>query len=400
MVDGVDGNPRASGPDGASSAGDSVQFPTAARWMGLAVLLATGAVLFPSAPGQARAPVSAGRPVVIAATRGGLAGIGQDRGAVFWCRRNSPLHATSFATRTDRTLRIACPSVSSDIALARGRVAVAGYDDLASMNVRVVVDALVSGHQRRVATIYAPDLYRDLVSDGTGLFYGVDRVSVEELKMTDNGSTYRATLVGGGVYRIIGSRAVRVAALHAPAALAAGNGMIAFATPQRRWVYQGNASDDFVRGGAWNGAVEIHRSKDASLVARFRPRGSVYDLALSREHAVVAAALRGERGYVAWYDSRTGTREGEILVADVSSLTTSGHLAVFHTTAHPSGTETVWLLDLRTGKRRPLDQSKNHSFITEPSVRGSRVAWGETTYGCISGPAKCSSRILTLSVAN
>jgi hypothetical protein len=314
--------------------------------------------------------------------------------------RNSPLHATSVATRVDRTLRIACPSVSSDIALARGRVAVAGYDDVASMDVRVVVDTLVSEHQRRVATIYAPDLYQGLVSDGTGLFYGVDRVSVNELKTTDNGATYRATLVGGGVYRIVGSRTVRVPALHAPAALAAGSGMIAFATPQRRWTYQGNASDDFVRGGAWNGVVEIHRSNDASLVTRFRPPGSVYDLALSREHALVAAALRGERGYVAWYNPRTGAREGEIHVGDVSSLSTSGHLAVFHTTAYPSGTETVWLLDLRSGKRQLLDQSKNHSLMIEPSVLGSRVAWGETTYGCISGPAKCSSRVLTLSVPN
>jgi len=369
------------------------------RMFGLAAVCAAAAASS-AACGANTLPTAPPAPTEVAEVPDFPLAVAQDAGAVYWCAAGT-LHATSLTTAVVVAPRVDCPSVSSDIALAPGRVATGGYDDVVAMDTESDVYTLVSGHSRRVARLDEGqlgdgDVYRGVVSDGTSLFYAVLRVSMSDVSRSSCSGEKatprcRGGVEGGALYRIVGARGVRMPALEPPAIIAAGDGLIALVPPPRHWVWVGaNAGPP----AAPDGKVQILDSSGVH-VASFQPHGVVRALSISREHAV-AAVETNHRMELEWYDPQTGVRQGQLRVeGSVGSLSTSGDLTAFFTGQNPNAAK-LWLLDLRTGERLLLTNTKHGGYSIGPSVFGRRVVWGEAGAGCVSGTTTCRSRLLSL----
>lgn len=324
-------------------------------------------------------------PPTVIVDRGDVFAVAQTPRTVVWCggrsQRTFGLHTTAIATGSDQV--IPATWCGSDIALASGRVAIAGYEEERCGEMTSMVTTVVGRRWRAVAGFVggcARDgvVYQGIASDGTNLYYAVLKVRMSSGQFGE----FRYRLAGGGIYRIVGARGVRAPGLRLAAVVAAAEGLIVLARPQQQ------APEPLPRAVP-NGQVEVRRSRDASLVATFRPRGVVRRLALSQEYAVaVVQASDGE--HIEWFAARTGARGGDVRAGgDASALSASGHLAVF-VEEGSEGTSTLWLLDLRSGRKTLL--TRVHGDLISPSVLGTRVVWGERDM--VKG-----SRVLALEVA-
>jgi hypothetical protein len=316
----------------------------------------------------------------IAVVSGQVIGVAQDSGSVAWLEATAAgcrLRVHPLAGGAGRVLRYAhgCLPTEHDLALAGGRAAWGGYEEVRCSDTHAAVYATDNSRARLVQEIPGDCLgygtsYQGLATDGSSFFASLLVTSPKPASSRcGDGGPCRWRLAGGRIVRIAGSKLVTVAGLPPTALLAAADGRVGLVAPAKTFSSNGRGAFDWPRA-AENGSVEIRDTSSTRVVTSFHPLGIVRAVALSATRAAVLvdakATLRIE-----WYDSDSGARYGAVTVprSTARKLSTDGRFAAF------AAGKTVRVLDLETGVQRVVARA-----TSEPvglSVRAGRLVWGE-----------------------
>jgi hypothetical protein len=277
-------------------------------------------------------------------------------------------------------------------ALAGRRVLWGGFQDCCNHGYGAVATAARRSKRRALRGIGQEfhtwgDFLTGAAGDGETLVYSLTTIDLSRGKEMDYHRGFIHCLprdpctwdvTGGGVWRVVGTRAVRVPSTPPTALVAAARGKIALVPTDRRRI-PGPCSNDNMVGcpeirTAVGGAVEIRNAITGVRTAWFSPRGRVTAVALDAE-TVVVIVRSGRKTRLEWYSARTGRHLGVTSLprptADV--LGAFGHTVVFH-----SG-RTILALDTRTKRIRALARARSEPVGL--SIEGTRVAWAETAGG-------------------
>jgi hypothetical protein len=339
------------------------------------------ALLALAAPAGSAATVVTVRasPATVAAVPGHVIGVAQDADSIAWLEAAGSgcwLRVQSLASGTVRTVRYAAGCLPADLALAGGRAAWGGYQDVRCSETYASVYTNDNSRGRLVQNIPGDCLgyrtsFQGLTSDGNSFFYSLLVTSAPAASSTcGNGGPCRWQLASGRIVRIAGTRPVTARGLPPAALIAAANGRIALVEPARS-AASGGQSFDWPRA-ARNGRVEIRNTGTAALVTSFSPQGTVRAVALSASRAVVLVEA-GDAFRIEWYDSDSGARLGAAPVPRSTApwVATDGRFVAF------SAGNTVRVLDMETDVQRIVSRA-----TSEPvglSVREGRLVWGENT---------------------
>ncbi len=325
------------------------------------------------------------QPTLLTRSTGYGLGVGQDATTVAWCA-DARLTMRTWSSGRERSVPAICPAVA-DVAVAGRRVAYAGYQEVRCVDTYSEVYSVVANRGKRVATLREGCIsegaaYRGLVSDGSAPIYAFVRSTVDsEDCVGGGGAVCTYTVVGGGAFRIVDVTSIRIPDVRSSAVIAAGQGLVATALAQQTTRWSGTGPLVFPRGDA-DGTIEIRRSTSGALVTAVQAGGVVRALAVTARR-LVAVVRRAGQSYVAWYDARTGDARGEIAASVALDdwrrpLAVAGDRAVFVDGVWPR-MSSIWLLDLRTGRRRLLLRRANPVY--DLSLVGRRLVWAEAARG-------------------
>jgi hypothetical protein len=319
-------------------------------------------------------------PATVAAASGQVIGVTQDEGSVAWLEATSSgcrLRVRAFRGGAARIARYArgCLPAEHDLALARGRAAWGGYEEVRCSDTHAAVYTVDGARARLVQEIPGDCLgygtaYQGLADDGASFFYSliVTRPRAGSSRCGEGGPC-RWQLASGQIVRIAGSRPVTVRGLPPAVLIAAAAGRIALVEPAAKDASNGRGPIEWPHA-APNGKVEVRDSVTRRLVTSFRPHGTVRAIALSAIRAVVLVKTPDVLK-VEWYDSDSGARLGTVAVPGSTArrLSTDGRFV-----AYAAG-KTVRSLDLETGLERVVARSSSPPVGL--SVREDRLVWGE-----------------------
>jgi hypothetical protein len=207
--------------------------------------------------------------------------------------------------------------------------------------------------------------------DGTTLVYSI--ATIEPSYGSDDQVDSWA-VAGGGVWRVVGSKSVRVPHTPPTAMLAVARRAIALVPADQRR-YHGPCSEKNPLGCAEvriapGARVEVRDAVNGVLIATFAPKGRVAALGMDEE--TVAVVVRsGREARVEWYSANSGKPLGTSSVprSIADSIDVSGHAIVLHRG------KTILAVD--TGTRQIRDLALVSSPPVGLSIEGDRVAWAE-----------------------
>ncbi len=324
--------------------------------------------------------VALAAPAPVVTTTGAVVGVAQDSsGGITWLSndgvRGCRLHLPS------RVVRYApgCGFVY-DLALAPGRVAWGGYDEVRCSETTASVWATAGARARQVDNIIGDctgydSAFQGLTSDGTNVYYSVLSTQTPGGSFANcgNGGPCKWVLKSGKVFRISPAGRRKVVAGLPPAALLAGaDGRLA-TVPAAAAASSNGKTFDWPRARL-DARVAVRRTSDWSVVTSFRPRGVVRGIALSASRAVVLVSS-GLSRRIEWYDLGSGAMHGSAHVppATDGTLSTDGRFVAFVVAS------TVRVLDLSTGAQRIVGQAPFGPGGI--SVVSGRLVWGQNRGG-------------------
>jgi hypothetical protein len=340
----------------------------------LVVGLAAALPLAASAGGGAEGSPSLDEPVTLVRAGSAIYSFAQDDETLAWEEQ----HAGYSETRSTIKVRSASGGRAVTVSRPDGGDGPYTMQEFALAGRRVLWGGFVSccnhgyGHVETAAPGSKPKVVHSLgleywtwgeyptgaAGDGTTLAFSI--ATVEQLGR--NG--WRVT--GGGVWRVVGSKSLRIARAPTPALLAASRGTIAL-VPADMSTQRG---DDLHVPIARGARVEVRDAATGALRASFAPKGSVAALGMDGDTVVVLVRV-GKQARVEWYSASSGKALGTKAVGPRASdrVDVSGHTIVFQQE------KTILSLDTRT--RKTLELARARSKPVGLSIEGGRVAWAE-----------------------
>lgn len=205
--------------------------------------------------------------------------------------------------------------------------------------------------------------------DGETLAYSIAHVWPND---PFGGNTWR--VASGGVWRVVGSRSIRIPGTPPTALLGAARGTIVLVPADRR-TFKGGHFAAGVRVAS-NARVEVRDVVSGTLRSSFAPRGRVS--AIGMDAGTVAVIVRsGTKARVEWYSTSSGKLLGATSVdrAVTNVVDVSGHTIVF------GQGRSILSIDTRKGATQGLARAS--ATPVGLSIEGSRVAWAESGFGRI-----------------
>jgi hypothetical protein len=327
------------------------------------------------------------QPTTVAVFPAQVIGVAQDSGSIAWLRQTASgceLDVRSPGGAEQRTAgsRADCVLAPADLALAAGRAAWGGYQDVNCGGTDAAVNtAAGSAHPRQVQQILGDCLgyataYQGLTSDGRSFLYALLVTRPESASTIDCGQGGRCSwqLAGGRIVRISGSHPHTIAGMPPAALLAGASGRVALVEPARSASSNGRSASafDWPRA-ALDGTVQIRDTTTVAIVSSFRPSGTVRAVALSARRAAVLVESAGGARRIEWYDVDSGARLGTVAVpaATDNRLSTDGRYVAF------AVGDTVRVLDLETREQRIVRRAA--SVPVGLSISNGRLVWGENS---------------------
>jgi hypothetical protein len=248
--------------------------PAKRAFIAITVLLAMlGSAAFasgsPRQPHNPQAPAEIADVVALAA--GQVLGVAQDQDEIAWLEASASgcrLHVRSLTGGAKRVIRWAprCLAAERDLALAGGRTAWGGYEEVRCSETTAAVYVSESSPARLVQEIPGDCLgfgtsFQGLVTDGDSFFYALLTTRPKpDSSRCGEGGRCRWRLAGGHIVRIAGLRPATARALPAAALIAAAAGRVALVQPAASAAARGRGPFDWPRA-ADNGSVEIRDTK-------------------------------------------------------------------------------------------------------------------------------------------
>ena len=263
------------------------------------------------------------------------------------------------------------PYSAEVFALSGRRVVWAGFVDCCNSSFGIVGTAAPGSKPRELRELgQGEEAWGDYptgaAGDGDTLVYSI--VTVEPFYGSDD-KVESWGVTGGGVWRVVGARDVRVPAVPPTTLLAAAQGAIALVPADLRRVLDRSNKPVSVQSEP-NARVEIRNAVSGAIRTSFRPGGRVTALGMDA-HTVAVLVRSGRTALVKWYSAESGTPVGsksvEPNVADMIGV--SGRFIVFRRA------RVILALDTRTGRTSELAQAR--SVPEGLSIEGTRVAWVE-----------------------
>jgi hypothetical protein len=338
-------------------------------------------------------------PATLVNVVGSINAFAQDGGELAWTSGGPPCpHVRIRGVRGGATEALSGTFGGDDcyvldaFALGGSRILWGGFQDCCNHGYGTVATAAPRSKRKELHGIGQEyhswgDFLTGAAGDGETLVYSLTTIDLSRGKEIDGNWGFVHCLprdpctwdvTGGGVWRVIGTKAVRVPGTPPTALVAAARRRIALAPADRRR-FPGPCSNERPVGcpeirTAAGGRVEIRDAITGIRTASFSPRGRVTALALDAQ-TVAVIARSGRTARVEWYSTRSGRQLGARRVprelADVLSV--AGHTVVLQ-----SG-RTILALDLATKLIRDLARARSEPIGL--SIEGTRVAWAETAGG-------------------
>lgn len=207
-----------------------------------------------------------------------------------------------------------------------------------------------------------------LAGDGSTLVYSVVAVSYANQLGCLSGGSCAKRVSGGGVYRVVGRRDLRIAGIGPALDVAASGTRVAYIPASSKVDPDGHPLASATL------PVEVREAATGGFVSRVDPVGVPEQVALSS--GVLAVLERTQGGaLVEWFDpSRGGNRLGVVSVPDTATdLSTSDQLIAFRVG------RSLRVIDIATGTVRTLATAASTPIGL--SLEGSRLAWAENVDG-------------------
>jgi hypothetical protein len=338
-------------------------------------------------------------PATLVSVAGSISAFAQDGGELAWTSGGPPCpHVRIRGVRGGAAVDLSGTFGGDDcyvldgFALGGSRVLWGGFQDCCNHGYGTVATAAPRSKRKELRAIGQEyhswgDFLTGAAGDGETLVYSLTTIDLSRGKEIDWDRGFVHCLprdpctwdvIGGGVWRAVGTKAVRVPGTPPTALVAAARGRIALAPADRRR-FPGPCSNEKLVGcpeirTAAGGRVEIRDAITGIQTASFSPRGRVTALALDAQ--TVAVIVRsGRRARVEWYSTRSGRHLGASRVPrDIGDvLSVAGHTVVLQRG------RTILALDTATKRIRDLARARSKPIGL--SIEGTRVAWAETAGG-------------------
>lgn len=222
------------------------------------------------------------------------------------------------------------------------------------------------------------DFLTGAAGDGSTLVYSLTTIDLAPGYKDCPDGPCAWDVTGGGVWRVVGRRQVRVAGTPPTALVAAAHGRIAIVPTERRHfpgpcISQPGGGCPEVRA-AEGGPVLIVDARSGVRKLTFAPQGRVTALALDT-HTATVLARSGRTARVEWYSVTSGQRLGAKAVpwAVADLLDASGNIVVLR--------RGRMILALNTVTNRSRQLARARAKPIGLSIEGRRVAWAETFGG-------------------